>query len=68
MTVCCNLLIEEQDLLNNVETSLANHEFEIYIQPKCNMKTGLIGRRGSIGSLESSIKGTDSAYGFHSFI
>ena len=27
-----NLLIEEQDLLNNVETSLANHEFEIYIQ------------------------------------
>ena len=26
-----NLLIEEQDLLNNVETSLANHEFEIYI-------------------------------------
>ena len=37
-----NLLIEEQDLLNNVETSLANHEFEIYIQPKCNMKTGLI--------------------------
>ena len=25
-----------------METSLANHEFEIYIQPKCNMKTGLI--------------------------
>lgn len=37
-----NILIEEQDLLNNVEASLANHEFEIYIQPKCNMKTGLI--------------------------
>lgn len=37
-----NILIEEQDLLNNVEASLANHEFEIYVQPKCNMKTGLI--------------------------
>lgn len=37
-----NILIEEQELLNGVEAALENHEFEIYMQPKCNMNTGKI--------------------------
>lgn len=34
-----NVLIEEQELLHGVETSLLNGEFEVFIQPKCNMQT-----------------------------
>ncbi|MEG0528202.1 MAG: GGDEF domain-containing phosphodiesterase, partial [Longicatena sp.] len=37
-----NDLVEEQELLNGVESSLDHHEFEIYFQPKCNMYTGKI--------------------------
>lgn len=36
------LLLEEQELLNDVEAALINHEFELYLQPKCNMHTGKI--------------------------
>lgn len=37
-----NILVEEQEILNGVETALENHEFELYMQPKCNMKTGKV--------------------------
>lgn len=37
-----SLLLEEQKLLNDVSSAMENHEFEIYLQPKCNMYTGKI--------------------------
>lgn len=37
-----NMLVEEQELLNGVEDALKNKEFEVYLQPKCNMHTGKI--------------------------
>lgn len=35
-------LVEQHDLINGLGGSLANGEFEVYIQPKCNMRTGKI--------------------------
>lgn len=37
-----NILFEEQELLNHADSALANKEFVIYMQPKCNMNTGKI--------------------------
>lgn len=37
-----NILIEEQELLSSVDHALANGEFEVYLQPKCNMNSGKI--------------------------
>lgn len=37
-----NVLIEEQELLTGLDDSLQNGEFEVYIQPKCNMCTGKV--------------------------
>lgn len=37
-----NVLLEEQELLNGIDKSLENGEFEIYFQPKCNMNTNKI--------------------------
>lgn len=37
-----SLLLEEQELLNGVSSALENREFEIYMQPKCNMRTGKV--------------------------
>lgn len=37
-----NILIEEQELLSGLDDALKNGEFEVYIQPKCNMHTGKI--------------------------
>ncbi|MCR0326293.1 bifunctional diguanylate cyclase/phosphodiesterase [[Clostridium] innocuum] len=34
-----NVLMEEQELLTNVDNALEHGEFQLYIQPKCNMKT-----------------------------
>ena len=34
-----NVLMEEQELLTNVDNALGHGEFQLYIQPKCNMKT-----------------------------
>lgn len=35
-----NNLIEEHQLLNSARAALVNKEFQIYFQPKCNMRTG----------------------------
>ena len=37
-----NVLIEEQELLSGVDAALQNGEFEVYFQPKCNMRNGKI--------------------------
>lgn len=37
-----SLLLEEQEMINGMEAALANREFELYMQPKCNMYTGKI--------------------------
>ena len=37
-----NVLLEEQELINGIDKSLENGEFEIYFQPKCNMNTNKI--------------------------
>lgn len=37
-----NVLLEEQELINGLDKSLENGEFEIYFQPKCNMNTNKI--------------------------
>lgn len=37
-----NILLEEQELLNGVDAALKNRDFEIYMQPKCNMRTGKV--------------------------
>ena len=37
-----NVLLEEQELINGLDNSLENGEFEIYFQPKCNMNTNKI--------------------------
>lgn len=37
-----NIMFEEQDLLNSADAAIANKEFVIYLQPKCNMNTGKI--------------------------
>ena len=35
-------LLEEQEILNSMDIALENHEFQIYLQPKCNIRTGKI--------------------------
>lgn len=35
-------LLEEQELRSQAETALNNHEFQIYMQPKCDMRTSKI--------------------------
>lgn len=35
-------LIQEQELLNDMETALENREFKLYLQPQCNMNSSKI--------------------------
>lgn len=35
-----NSLIEEHEILNRADEALKNGEFKVYMQPKCNMRTG----------------------------
>ena len=35
-------IIEEQDILNAAEHALQNREFQIYVQPKCDIRSGKI--------------------------
>lgn len=37
-----NSLIAEQDILNDMEYALETKEFKVYLQPKCDMRTGKI--------------------------
>lgn len=37
-----SLLLEEQTLMDKADAALKNREFQVYFQPKCNMRTGRI--------------------------
>lgn len=59
-----NLLVEEHELLNGLDSSLAAGEFEVYIQPKCNMRTGYIVGGEALARWRHSQKGMISPKDF----
>ena len=58
-------IIEEQDILNAAEHALQNREFQIYVQPKCDIRSGKIVGSGGARALDTARKGPAPAGFLH---